>query len=70
MNSNNKVNLQYVVVAVEYFSKWIEAKPLAIITSGKTSFVDSECRRLSPLITELSSMLKLSKLFVAKLAHE
>jgi hypothetical protein len=26
-------NLRYVVVAVEYFSKWIEAKPLAIITS-------------------------------------
>jgi hypothetical protein len=25
--------LKYVVVAVEYFSKWIEAKPLAIITS-------------------------------------
>jgi hypothetical protein len=26
-------NLRYVVVSVEYFSKWIEAKPLAIITS-------------------------------------
>jgi hypothetical protein len=26
-------NLRYVVVAVEYFSKWIEVKPLAIITS-------------------------------------
>jgi ribonuclease HI len=26
-------NLKYVVVAVEYFSKWIEARPLAIITS-------------------------------------
>jgi hypothetical protein len=26
-------NLSYVVVAVEYFSKWIEAKPLATITS-------------------------------------
>jgi hypothetical protein len=25
-------NLKYVVVAVEYFSKWIELKPLAIIT--------------------------------------
>jgi hypothetical protein len=25
-------NLKYVVVAVEYFSKWIKAKPLAIIT--------------------------------------
>jgi transposase InsO family protein len=26
-------NLKYVVVAVEYFSKWIEAKPLATTTS-------------------------------------
>jgi transposase InsO family protein len=26
-------NLRYVVVAVECFSKWIEAKPLATITS-------------------------------------
>jgi hypothetical protein len=26
-------NLRYIVVAVEYFSKWIEAKPLATITS-------------------------------------
>jgi hypothetical protein len=26
-------NLKYVVLAVEYFSKWIEAKPLATITS-------------------------------------
>jgi hypothetical protein len=26
-------NLKYVVVAVEYFSKWIEVKPLATITS-------------------------------------
>jgi hypothetical protein len=25
-------NLRYVVVAVEYFFKWIEAKPLATIT--------------------------------------
>jgi hypothetical protein len=28
-----QANLKYVVVAVEYFSKWIEAKPLATITS-------------------------------------
>jgi hypothetical protein len=27
-------NLKYVVVAVVYFSKWIEAKPLATITSA------------------------------------
>jgi hypothetical protein len=29
-----QVNLRYVVLAVEYFSKWIEAKPLATITSA------------------------------------
>jgi hypothetical protein len=28
-----QVNLSYVVVAVEYFLKWIKAKPLATITS-------------------------------------
>jgi hypothetical protein len=27
-------NLKYVVVAVEYFSKWIEAKPLVTVTSA------------------------------------
>jgi hypothetical protein len=27
-------NLKYAVVAVEYFSKWIQAKPLATITSA------------------------------------
>jgi hypothetical protein len=27
-------NLKYVIVEVEYFSKWIEAKPLATITSA------------------------------------
>jgi hypothetical protein len=27
-------NLRYVVVAMEYFSKWIKAKPLATITSA------------------------------------
>jgi hypothetical protein len=26
-------NLRYAVVAVKYFTKWIEAKPLATITS-------------------------------------
>jgi hypothetical protein len=26
-------NLRYVVVVIEYFTKWIEAKPLPTITS-------------------------------------
>ena len=28
-----KGNLWYVVVALEYFTKWVEAKPLTAITS-------------------------------------
>ena len=28
-----KGNLQYAVVALEYFSKWVEAEPLMAITS-------------------------------------
>jgi hypothetical protein len=70
-------NLKYVVVAVEYFSKWIEAKPLATITSaivhkffGKILFIASTCRRLSPLITELSSMLKHSRPLVTRLVQK
>jgi len=27
-------NLKYAVVAVEYFTKWVEAKPLTMITSA------------------------------------
>ncbi|KAJ4818482.1 Pol-polyprotein [Rhynchospora pubera] len=30
-----KANLRFLVVAVEYFTKWIEAKPLALITSPR-----------------------------------
>jgi hypothetical protein len=46
-------NLRYVLVAVEYFSKWIEAKPLATIPSvtvqkffWQTLFVSSAYQRL------------------------
>jgi hypothetical protein len=46
-------NLKYVVVDVEYFSKWIEAKPLATITSvtvqnffWQNIVFASACRRL------------------------
>jgi hypothetical protein len=64
-------NLRYVMVVVEYFSKWIEAKPLATITStiGRTSFVVSVCRRTSQLRMEHNLMLKHLKLFVIKLAQ-
>jgi hypothetical protein len=48
-------NLKYVVVAVEYFSKWIEAKPLATITSvtiQKFFWQNIVCRfRVSKVIT-------------------
>jgi hypothetical protein len=64
-------NLRYVVVAVEYFSKWIEAKPLATITlvtvqkfSSKILCVTSECRRPLPWTIERSLMPKLSESFV------
>ena len=61
-------NLKYVVVAVEYFSKWIEAKPLATITSttGKTLFVVSQCQSPSLLVMTLSCTLKHSKHFAVK----
>jgi hypothetical protein len=35
LRSTRCINLRYVVVAVEYFSKWIEAKPLATTTSAR-----------------------------------
>jgi transposase InsO family protein len=35
-------NVRYVVVAVEYFSKWIEAKPLATITSTTIQKISSK----------------------------
>jgi hypothetical protein len=44
-------NLKYVVVVVEYFSKWIEAKPLAMITSATVQKFFSQnivCRFVVP----------------------
>src|SRR5688500_659336 len=41
-------NLRYVVVAVEYFSKWIEEKPLATITS-----VTIGCLRLPKVLKNM-----------------
>jgi hypothetical protein len=69
-------NLKYVVVAVEYFSKWIEAKPLATITSvtvQKIFWQNIVCRFGVPkaitVDTEHSLMPKLSKSFVNKLTR-
>jgi hypothetical protein len=69
-------NLKYVVAAVEYVLKWIEAKPLATITSAtvqKFFWQNIFCRfgvsKDIQLITEHSLMLKHSKLFVTKLVQ-
>jgi ribonuclease HI len=69
-------NLKYVVVAVEYFSKWIEAKPLATITSvtvQKFFWQNIVCRFGVPkaitVAMEHSLMPKRSRIFVIKLAQ-
>jgi hypothetical protein len=69
-------NLRYVVVAVEYFSKWIEAKPLATITSvtvQKFFWQNIVCRFGVPkaiTVDNVNSLMpKLSKSFVNKLAR-
>jgi hypothetical protein len=69
-------NLRYVVVAVEYISKWIEAKTLAIITSvtiqkffSKILCAASGCQRLSLWTMEHNLMPKLSESFVNELAR-
>jgi hypothetical protein len=66
-------NLRYVVVAVEYFSKWIEAKPLATITSARVQkhfWQSIVCRFGVPkaitVDNGLNLMLKHLKLFVTK----
>jgi hypothetical protein len=63
-------NLKYVVVAVEYFSKWIEAKSLATITSAIVQKILLAKYWLSRLTTELNSMLKHSKPFVTRLVQK
>jgi hypothetical protein len=67
-------NLKYVVVVVEYFSKWIEAKPLATITLAtvqKFFWQNIVCRFGVPKAITVDNgtqlMPKLSKPFVAKL---
>ena len=35
-----KKQLRFLIVAIDYFTKWVEAKPVAMITKAKiTSFV-------------------------------
>jgi hypothetical protein len=70
-------NLRYVVVVVEYFSKWIEAKPLATITSAtvqKFFWQNIVCRFGVPKAITVDNghglMLKLSKIFVIRLARK
>jgi hypothetical protein len=55
-------NFKFVVVAIEYFTKWIEARPLASITSTtirkffwQKSYVDLECPKSSLLTTGSNS---------------
>jgi hypothetical protein len=69
-------NLRYVVVAVEYFSKWIEAKPLAtitLVTVQKFFWQNIVCRFGVPkaitVDNGVSLMPKLLESFVNKLAR-
>ena len=69
-------NLKYVVVAVEYFSMWIEAKPLATITSvtvQKFFWQNIICRFGVPKAITVDNgtqlMLKLSRNSVNKLVR-
>jgi hypothetical protein len=69
-------NLKYVVVAVDYFSKWIEAKHLAKITPAtiqKFFWQNIVCRFGVPkaimVVMEPNLMLKHLKLFVTKLVQ-
>jgi hypothetical protein len=67
-------NFKFAVVVVKYFTKWIEAKPLATITlptirnsSGSKSYVDSECPKSSLLTTGSNSTTKISGSIVDQL---
>jgi hypothetical protein len=70
-------NLKYVVVAVEYFSKWIEEKSLATITSAtvqKFFWQNIVCRFGVPKAITVDNGAQfdaeLSKPFVAKLVQK
>jgi hypothetical protein len=68
-------NLKYVVVEVEYFSKWIEAKPLAtitLVTVQKFFWQNIVCRLGVPKAITLDNgnlRLNHSKIFVTKLVR-
>jgi hypothetical protein len=68
-------NLRYTVVAVEYFTKWIEAKPLATRrllknSSGNKSYAALECQENSHWTMELNSTANCSKSFACKSERE
>jgi hypothetical protein len=59
-------NFKFAVVAVEYFTKWIEARPLATITSTtirkffwQQIISDLECPKSSPLIMGSNSIARI-----------
>ena len=63
-----KGGVKYVVVAVDYFTKWAEAEPLATITAkkiqalyGGSSFVDMEFHKSWSQITESNLIATSSK---------
>jgi hypothetical protein len=67
-------NFKFAVVAIEYFTKWIEARPLATITSttirnsfGSKSSVDLDCPESLPLTTGSNSIARISGSIVDQL---
>nr|GEV45815.1 reverse transcriptase domain-containing protein [Tanacetum cinerariifolium] len=45
--------VKYVIVAIDYFTKWMKAKPLAKITGKETEYPADEHRRCSPQANRL-----------------
>jgi hypothetical protein len=67
-------NFKFAVVAVEYFTKWIEARPVATISSATTEnsfdskpFAGLACLKSSQSIMESSLIARISGSTVAQL---